>query len=171
MARKAVHTWTSSREIWNIWSLLVLSDPPPCLPAREWRMAIRCRIVLPESPAGTTLGKEKSLKVTSLRGPENPEIENLHLSAAISLLLQTTYVFCKAGTPSAVIAPSPLGSPKVHRCFAYVLVTFQMGFGRPQKRPNDPTDDPRCPKGTPWGSIFGSDRVGWGRHFFGMFPN
>ena len=117
--------------------------PPPCRSAREWRVVMRCRAVLPCSPTGTPLGREKSLKVTSLRGPENPEIENLHPSAAKSLLLLKMCVFCRAGSPAGGRGTLPRGGPKKHRNFVIFSNAVPECFRGTLETPNALTDTPR----------------------------
>ena len=64
------------------------------------------------------------MKLTSLRGYRNPETENLHPSAAKSLFLPKTCVFCCRGARPVVIACPPWEGPKITE----ISIFFRMRF-------------------------------------------
>ena len=105
--------------------------PPPCLRARSGRVVA----LLPGTPTGTlyrnlwrsgrATAQRKSVKLTSLRGYRNPETENLHPSAAKSLLLLKMCVFCCPGARPVVVACSPWGDPKITEILIFFLNVFE----------------------------------------------
>ena len=111
----------------------------------------KSRVVLPCSPTGTPLGREKSLKVISLRGSGNPEIENLHPSAVKTLLLLKMCVFCCRGSPTGGHGTLPRGDPKNHGNSICFSNAFRMGFWGTLERQSADTDEPRNRKRVPKG--------------------
>ena len=80
------------------------------------------------------------MKLTSLRGYRNPEIEKLHPSAAESLLLlKMSVLCCPGGSPVGGNGMLPLGTLKMgEKKIDLFSKTFRMDFGGTMGRQNDP---------------------------------
>ena len=135
--------------------------PPPCLRARSWRVVPFAGSPCWNAPTGTPFwrsgratAQRKSMKLTSLRGYRNPETENLHPSAAKSLLLTKMCVFCCPGTRSAANGCGPLGDPKNHRNSIFFRKLFQWSLGGRRAA--------KVSSRTPQGTEKGSRRVTFG---------
>ena len=92
---------------------------------------------------------ETSLKVTSLRGYRNPEIENITPSHAKINFFMKMSILPAAGARSSVIAPSPRGILKITDIFRFFLEPSRNHSGAPLGRQSEPKGRPRCQNGAP----------------------